>query len=62
MQVIKYCRPEHNIRDGCETIRIGSFKYYRNMERTSPIADPDEGVHTSAIPGTIVASMAIPAR
>lgn len=39
----KYCKPQHNIRDGCRTIRLGTLNYYKNLDPSFAIADPTEG-------------------
>lgn len=46
LKIIKYCKPEHNIRDECRKVQFGSFAYYRELERNQPMADDAEGTHT----------------
>jgi len=43
MELIKYCKKEHNIKLGCPTIQLGTFDYYRNMDPNFSIADAEEG-------------------
>ena len=43
MDLIKYCKKEHNIRLGCPTIQLGTFDYYRTLDPTFLIADAEEG-------------------
>jgi len=48
--LIKYCKKEHNIFKGCDTIRLGTLDYYREMDPSFNIADPGEATfqYTSA--------------
>ncbi|MRX28172.1 hypothetical protein [Kangiella sp. HZ709] len=43
MDLIKYCKEEHNIAKDCNTIQLGTFDYYRQMDPSFSIADPEEG-------------------
>lgn len=43
MRLIKFCKSEHNIKTGCPTIQLGTFQYYREMDRCFCIADESEG-------------------
>ncbi len=40
--LIKYCRKEHNIFAECNTIRLGTLDYYREMDPAFTISDPNE--------------------
>ncbi len=40
--LIKYCKKEDNIFQGCDTIRLGTLNYYRDMDSSFTIADPGE--------------------
>lgn len=45
--LVKFCKPEHNLLNGCQTIRFGSFQYYREMDPNfAGIADENEGRET----------------
>lgn len=41
--LVKFCKPEHNILDRCHTIRFGTLEYYRDMDPFFAIADKEEG-------------------
>ena len=41
--LIKYCKSEHNIQGSCNTIQLGTFDYYREMNPKFSIADAKEG-------------------
>lgn len=43
MDIVKFCKKEHNIQLGCHTIQLGSFDYYRNLDPEFSIADAEEG-------------------
>lgn len=43
MRLIKYCKSEHNIANGCKTLQLGTFDYYREADPTWSIADTSEG-------------------
>ena len=43
MDIIKYCKEEHNIQLGCHTLQLGTFDYYRNLDPEFSIADAEEG-------------------
>src|SRR2546423_1477192 len=32
LPAVKYCRREHNIALGCDTLLLGTFRYYRQFE------------------------------
>jgi hypothetical protein len=53
--LVKFCKPEHNPLTGCNSIRFGTVEYYRKLDASFLIADPDEGVDTHTIdnPGGI---------
>ncbi len=51
--LIKYCKSEHNIRDNCNTIQLGTFDYYREMNPDFSIADPKEGFIHYKVPEDI---------
>ncbi len=40
--LIKYCKKEHNIFQGCDTIRFGTFDYFRDKNSSFTVADPGE--------------------
>lgn len=40
--LIKYCKKEHNIFAGCNTIKLGTLDYYREIDPTFTIADVNE--------------------
>ena len=40
--LIKYCKKEHNIFEGCDTIQLGTLDYYRRMDASFTIGDPKE--------------------
>ena len=46
MKLIKYCKKEHNLLDGCNTIQLGTLDYYRNNFKGEQdlINDRNEGV------------------
>ena len=46
---VKFCRPEHNILNGCQTIRFGTLEYYRQLDPSSVLADSMEGRETTDI-------------
>lgn len=39
----KYCRKEHNIKEGCQKIHIGTLEYYKELDPDFSIADKNEG-------------------
>lgn len=43
MKLVKYCATEHNIALGCNTLQLGTFDYYRELDPTFSIADASEG-------------------
>lgn len=43
VSLVKFCRAEHNIVEGCPTIHLGTLDYYRSLEGKSPIGDAGEG-------------------
>ncbi len=43
MKIIKYCKSEHNIASMCNSLQLGTFDYYREMDPTFSIADSKEG-------------------
>ncbi|WP_324680826.1 hypothetical protein [Hymenobacter sp. GOD-10R] len=43
MELIKYCKEEHNPLLLGTTLQLGTGKYYRNMDPSFGIADPEEG-------------------
>jgi len=43
MEIIKFCKEEHNIRNGCHTLQLGTFDYYRTLDPEFSIADAEEG-------------------
>lgn len=47
--LVKFCRPEHNLREGCYTVRLGTFEYFRNMNGVSPLGDATEGLDVTSI-------------
>lgn len=49
MTLIKYCKPEHNLLNGCRTIRFGTLEYYREMDSSFAIADATEGQESVVI-------------
>ena len=49
----KYCKQEHDISAGCNTLRLGTFEYYRELDPSFSIADPEEGyLHVSTAIGS----------
>lgn len=44
MRLIKFVKKEFNILDGFQSIRIGTLKYYRELEGHDEISDSKEGV------------------
>ena len=47
IRLIKYCKPQHSLFNGCPTVRLGTLEYYRELDPTfQPIADPAEGRET----------------
>ena len=44
MNIVKYCKSEHNPLNGCSSIQLGTLKYYREMDPTFSIADDEEGL------------------
>ncbi len=59
MDLRKFCQTKHNIRDECNTLQLGTFSYYRNMDSEFSIADGDEGSvrYRSSLPeGTEISS------
>ena len=42
-KIIKFCKSEHNIASGCNTLQLGTFDYYREMDPDFSIADSKEG-------------------
>lgn len=42
-KLVKYCKPEHNIYEGCQSIQLGTLDYYRQMDPSFIISDSDEG-------------------
>jgi len=42
--LIKYCTEEYNIQKNCNTIQLGTFDYYREMDPQFAIADASEGL------------------
>lgn len=49
MIFIKYCEKEFNITEHCNTLQLGTFEYYRELDADFSIADAEEGyVHISA--------------
>ena len=48
-RLVKYCKREHNIALGGKSILIGSPSFYRRADASLGIADPREGVHTTAL-------------
>jgi len=42
-QLVKYCKPEHNIYGGCQSLQLGTLDYYRKMDPSFIISDIDEG-------------------
>jgi hypothetical protein len=49
IEYIKYCKKEHNIPLGCNTIQLGTLKYYREMDPRFSIADINEQTETTII-------------
>src|SRR3989338_1827223 len=43
MQLFKYCKSEHNVTKGCQTLRLGTLEFYLTLEFFHPSADPTEG-------------------
>lgn len=43
MDIVKFCKEEHNIKLGCHTLQLGTFDYYRNLDPEFSIADAKEG-------------------
>lgn len=41
---VKFCKEEHNIIKGCQTLHLGTLEYYRNLDPKFSIADSNEGV------------------
>ena len=39
----KYCEEQHNIITGCNTLQLGTFEYYRELDPAFTIADYEEG-------------------
>lgn len=48
-RLVKFCRPEHNLSDGCRTIRIGTLDFYRELDPKFMIADPTEGLESTVV-------------
>lgn len=54
--LVKFCKPEHNLLNGCNTIRFGTLEYYRSLDPSYLISDMEEGVdnhlvnHSNQIP------------
>lgn len=46
---IKYCKDEHNIAKGCLTLQLGTLQYYRELDKSFTIADPDEGIFSAIV-------------
>lgn len=49
--LIKYCKKEHNIFQGCDTVQLGTLDYYREMDPDFNIADPKEATFQFTIAG-----------
>lgn len=43
MDIVKFCKEEHNIKLGCHTLQLGTFDHYRNLDPEFSIADAEEG-------------------
>ena len=43
MRLIKFCKKEHNIALGSDTLQLGTFRYYREYDPDFAIADTTEG-------------------
>jgi hypothetical protein len=43
MKLVKYCANEHNVVLGCNTLQLGTFDYYRELDPAFSIADASEG-------------------
>ncbi|OAI13131.1 hypothetical protein A1359_12930 [Methylomonas lenta] len=43
MKFVKACEKKFNIGDGCNTLQLGTFQYYREMDPDFSIADSSEG-------------------
>jgi hypothetical protein len=47
IRLVKYCKPEHSLLNGCRTLRLGTLQYYRELDPTfQPTADSAEGRDT----------------
>ena len=40
--LIKYCEEKYNIYSGCDTVHLGTLDYYREMDPSFTISDPEE--------------------
>ena len=47
--LVKFCKPEYNILNGCHTIRFGTLEYYRDLDPSFAIADENEGKETTGV-------------
>lgn len=43
MKIVKFCKDEHNLAKGCNTLQLGTFQYYRDLDPSFSIADEKEG-------------------
>ncbi len=49
-KLVKFCKPEHNLLDRSNTIRLGTLEYYRDMDPSfAGIADATEGQDSTLI-------------
>jgi len=49
MSLLKYCNEKYNIAKGCPTIQLGTLQYYRELDPSFTIADPNEGKYSFII-------------
>ncbi|MBX3163442.1 MAG: hypothetical protein KF900_03100 [Bacteroidetes bacterium] len=51
MMLYKFCKQEHNIAIGCNTLRLGTLQEYREMDSSFYIADQWEGISQAGTNG-----------
>lgn len=42
-RLIKFCKEEYNVANGCDTLQLGTFQFYRELDPSFSIADGEEG-------------------
>lgn len=60
LRLVKFCPCEFNIANGCNTLKIGTLQYYREMETTEEIADMMEGFSKSVVGNKNLLVQAVP--